>query len=107
MKFPDIRKIAAYIAAVLFIITTAFAANSYVAKDKDLQEVKVDVAMLGKAFQIDAISRRIDSKMERVFKINDRLRQHISQDERTQLEEIKRDLEKDIEKLNIQQKKLE
>ena len=106
MEMPDIKKVAAYIGAILFIISTAFAANSYVAKDKDLVAVKVDVAMLGKAFQGNQIENQISIKQERVYKINDRLLQKISPQERQQLDQIKKDLEKDIERLKGDKEKL-
>lgn len=106
MELPNIPKVATYIGAILFFVTTAFAANSYVAKEKDLAAVRVDVAMLGKAFQYDQKENQISAKEDRIYKINDRLQQRITTEERKQLEQIKRDLEIDIHKLKEDQKKL-
>lgn len=74
---------------------------------KELTGVKKDIAMLGKAFQADQYDRSITSKQEMIWKIEDRLRQKISPEERFKLEEIKRQLQMEIDGLKEKQKKLE
>lgn len=73
---------------------------------KELTAVKNDVAMLGKAFQADQYDRSISAKQEMIWKIEDRLRQKISPEERFRLEEIKRQLQTEIDNLREKQKKL-
>lgn len=73
---------------------------------KDIGELKTDVAMLGRAFQIDQYDRSISTKQEMTWKIEDRLRQRISPAERYRLEEIKRQLQAEIDALKDKQKKL-
>lgn len=78
MEFPNIPKFVSYIAAILFIISTAFAANSYVAKDKDLtafkNETKQDFALLNKSFQADQLSRDEKDVYRQLYDAQDRLK---------------------------------
>lgn len=85
-------------------------ADARYAKDKfvtkELNEVKNDIAMLGKSFQVEQYDRSISSKQEMIWKIEDRLRQKISPDERFRLNEIKRQLQSEIDVIKEKQKKL-
>jgi len=81
-------------------------ADSRYAKESELEQVKVDVALLGKAFQSEQIDRSISNKQDILLKINMRLREKISLKEKIQLEEVKRQLEIEIDKLKDKQKKL-
>lgn len=74
---------------------------------KELSKVNKDIAMLGKAFQSEQYDRSASNKQDILLKINLRLKEHISPAERSQLEEVKRALEKEIEKLKEKQKKLD
>jgi hypothetical protein len=74
---------------------------------KELSKVNKDIAMLGKAFQSEQYDRSASNKQDILLKINLRLKEHISPAERSQLEEVKRALEKEIEKLNEKRKKLD
>ena len=103
----NFAKTISVLGAIAFIVTTSFGVNAYFAKDKDLTSVKVDVAMLGKAFQYDQFENQISSKQERLFKINDRLLQRITPQERDFLLQNKKELEKDIEKLQKDQRRLQ
>lgn len=73
---------------------------------KELSKVNKDIAMLGKAFQAEQYDRSISNKQDILLKINLRLKENISPAERSQLEEVKRGLEKEIGKLEEKQKKL-
>jgi len=74
---------------------------------KELSIVKTELAMLGKAFQAEQYDRSVSNKQDILLKINLRLRENISPSERSQLEEVKRSIEKEIENLKGKQKKLE
>lgn len=74
---------------------------------KEIVDIKRDVAMLGKAFQADQYDRSISAKQEMIWKIEDRLRQKISPEEKFRLEEIKRQLLIEIDSLKKKQEKLE
>jgi len=73
---------------------------------KEISQVKTDLAMLGKAFQAEQYDRSISNKQDLLLKINLRLKENISPAERAQLEEVKRGLEIELEKLKDKQKKL-
>jgi hypothetical protein len=74
---------------------------------KELSTVKTELAMLGKAFQAEQYDRSISNKQDILLKINLRLKEKITDAERAQLEEVKRGLEKEIDKLKDKQKKLD
>lgn len=74
---------------------------------KELSQVKTDIAMLGKAFQAEQLDRSISNKQDLLLKVNLRLKEKISAAERAQLEEVKRALEKELEKLKDKQKKID
>ncbi len=109
------QKITAAILSVLALAgilwSTVSKADARYAKEqavaKEVQVIKQDIALLGKAFQYDQLDRATSNKQDQVFKLNERLRQRISPDERFKLEEIKRNLELEIERLKIKQKKFE
>ncbi len=86
-------------------------ADARYAKDeivkKELLKINNDLAMLGKAFQAEQYDRSVSNKQDLLLKINLRLKDNISPAERAQLEEVKRSLEKEIEKLKEKQKSLE
>jgi len=114
MTFPDIKVIASYGSAVAFIIVSAFSVNAYYAKEVDLQRLKQDVtkdiAVLGESFQksqtsyqINQMENQIAIKEERRNKINDRLKQKISSEERILLEDTKSEIDKEIVKIRQQQ----
>lgn len=73
---------------------------------KEFATIKGDLAMLGKAFQSEQFDRSISNKQDMLLKINLRLKERISGTERAQLEEVKRSLEIEIDKLKDKQKKL-
>lgn len=73
---------------------------------KALSKIETDVVMLGKAFQAEQYDRSISNKQDLLLKINLRLKENISRDEREQLEEVKRSLEKEVEKLKEKQNKI-
>lgn len=102
---------------IVFIISTSFGVNAYFAKDAEVKTMKAEiheniklvdykVQALDKAFQYDQKENQISTKQERIYKINDRLLQRISPQERQQLEQLKRDLQRDIDKLKTDQEKL-
>lgn len=74
---------------------------------KELSQVKTDIAMLGKAFQSEQLDRSISNKQDLLLKVNLRLKEKISNAERLQLEDVKRNLEKELDKLKEKQKKLD
>jgi len=74
---------------------------------KEISKVKTDLAMLGKAFQSEQLDRSISNKQDLLLKINLRLKEKISATERAQLEDVKRNIEKDLEKLKDKQRKLD
>jgi len=74
---------------------------------KEFTQVKADLAMLGKAFQAEQYDRSISNKQDLLLKVNLRLKENISPQERAQLEEVKRSLEIETEKLKDKQKKLD
>ena len=78
-----------------------------VAVAREMSVVKNDLAMLGKAFQLDQYDRSVSAKQEMIWKIEDRLRQNISRAERIRLEDIKRQLQNEIDALKMKQKKLD
>jgi len=86
-------------------------ADARYAKDEDVKKeislIKTDVAMLGKAFQVDQLDRAIDRKQDILIKIEMRLNEKISTRERTDLEIQKRQTEFEIQKLKEKQQKLD
>lgn len=74
---------------------------------KELSQVKNDLALLGKAFQSEQLDRSISNKQDLLLKVNLRLKEKISNAERAQLEEVKRSLEKELDKLKDKQKKID
>ena len=74
---------------------------------KEISQVKTDLAMLGKAFQSEQLDRSISNKQDLLLKINLRLKEKISAAERAQLEDVKRNLEKELEKLKDKQRKID
>jgi hypothetical protein len=74
--------------------------------ESEVQETRQDLAFLGKAFQFNNFEHDISNKKDRLYKINDRLRQNITDKERKVLMDEKRELENDIEKLQTEQLKL-
>lgn len=85
-------------------------ADARYAKDEDVKKeislIKTDVAMLGKAFQVDQLDRAIDRKQDILIKIEMRLNEKISARERTDLEIQKRQTEFEIQKLKEKQQNL-
>jgi len=77
-----------------------------VAVTKEFAQIKTDIAMLGKAFQAEQYDRSISNKQDLLLKVNLRLKERISSQERAQLEEVKRSLEAEVEKLKDKQKKI-
>jgi len=112
--FSRTQKIAATITACLVLAGMLWnygaKADARYAKEavvsKELTTVKNDLALLGKSFQADQYDRSISSKQDMIWKIEDRLRQKISPEERFRLEEIKRQLQTEIDALKEKQKKL-
>jgi hypothetical protein len=74
---------------------------------KEISQVKTDLAMLGKAFQVEQLDRSISNKQDLLLKVNLRLREKISAAERAQLEEVKRSIERELEKLKEKQRKID
>lgn len=109
------QKIAAAIVAVFAVIGFIWGAVSWAAtkvdnryaKEKIVKEMKIELAMLSSAFQYDQLNRAVDGKSDMIIKINLRLSEKISDKERAQLEEVKRKLEREIEDLKSDQKKIE
>lgn len=100
------------VCALLGVIwSSASKADARYAKEqivtKEINDVKNDIASLGKAFQYDQLDRSISNKQDQIFKLNERLRQNISPRERVELEAVKRNLELEIERLKSKQKKFE
>jgi len=113
--FSRTQKIAATITACLVLAGMLWnygaKADARYAKEvvvsKEISKVKTDLAMLGKAFQSEQLDRSISNKQDLLLKINLRLKEKISATERAQLEDVKRNLEKDLEKLKDKQRKLD
>jgi hypothetical protein len=74
---------------------------------KEFSQIKIALEVLGKAFQSEQLDRSISNKQDLLLKVNLRLREKISNTERAQLEEIKRLLELEVEKLKGRQKKID
>lgn len=75
--------------------------------DEKLKNLSIEVVVLGKAFQSEQYDRSISNKQDILLKINLRLKEKISNEERAQLEEVKRGFEREIDKLKEKQKKLD
>lgn len=75
-------------------------------KDRD-NKINKDLALLSQTFEYDALTRAIIFKQEQITKVQDRLKQRLTPQERRDQEELLRSLQIEFDSLRHKQQKLE
>jgi hypothetical protein len=74
---------------------------------QETKQVSQDLALLSQTFEYDALTRAIIFKQEQIAKVQDRLKQRLTPQERRGQEELLRSLQNEFDSLRHKQQKLE